>query len=150
MRFRPACIADQVAILVMGQTMVAELRPNLTFDLVRAMQTVDRALRAGTIFVVEEAYEVVGFLIAARIDYAACSGFYVEQQLFYVRPDKRGTRAAAVLFAGFVRWAESQRPEEVFAGIGWGRRSAAAARWIGRFGFEPAGQQIMRRQVGQH
>jgi hypothetical protein len=33
--------------------------------------------------------------------------------IFYVRPDKRGTRAAAKLFAGFTLWAERLKPEKI-------------------------------------
>lgn len=150
MRCRPACAADRADVLALGRAMVAELRPSLTYDGTRAEANFNRALARGNphVMVVEDAGRIVGFMVAAALEYAACSGFYIEQQLFYVRPDKRGSRAAAVLFAGFIRWAESIKPEEVFAGVAWGRRSAAAARWLGRFGFEPAGQQIMRRQMG--
>jgi len=151
-RCRLAREDDRAALLEMGRAMVAELRPMLRFDERRARRHFDRhfADPSITFFVVEEGGAVAGFLCAGRCDYAACSGFYVEQQLFYVRPEMRGSRAAATLFAGFARWAEDQRPEEIFAGIGWGRRSAAAARWLRNFGFEPAGQQIMRRRVGAH
>lgn len=124
-----------------------ESAPHLTFDPGRIHATINRALRPAsplTIFVAEEDDEVIGYLAAVKEAYAACSGFYIEQQLFYVEPRKRGSRAAAKLFAGFVRWAELQQAEETFANI-WDRKGGA--RWLKRFGFELAGQQ-MRRRVG--
>lgn len=137
---------DRAALQALGRAHAAETSPHLTFDPARCDSLIDRALRNGNpgIFVAEDGDEVIGYLVAVREAYAACSGVYVEQQLLFVRPDKRGTRAAAKLFAGFIRWAELQQAEEVFASI-WGR--PAGARWIRGFGFEPAGLQMRRRKV---
>lgn len=148
---RLAAEADRAGIIELAQMHPAEVTPWLTFDVDRCNATISRGLLGTpylTIFVAEDADGLVGYLVASRTDYAACTGFYIQQDLFFVRPDKRGTRAAAKLFAGFVRWAERLKPEEIFAGASWGRRSAAAARWFQRFGFEPAGQQLLRRRVG--
>jgi GNAT superfamily N-acetyltransferase len=142
---------DRERVIELARQQAAELVPWLTFDLARINATLDRAVLSGpnfTLFVAEDADGVIGYLGAALVPYAAFSGIYAEQQLFFVTPRKRGSRAAAKLFAGFVRWAEFHRAEEIFAGIGWGDRTVAAARWMRRFGFEPAGQQIMRRRVG--
>ena len=141
--------ADRERIIELGRQNVAELVPWLDFNLDRINGLVTRSLAGNlTFFVAEEDDEVIGYLVAEKVPYPASSGFYVDQRLFYVEPRKRGSRAAAKLFTGFVRWAELQQAEEIFAGIGWGDRSVAASRWMRRFGFEPAGQQIMRRRVG--
>jgi GNAT superfamily N-acetyltransferase len=138
--------ADRERIVELARQHQQESAPHLKFDLDRMAATIDRALagRNLTIFVAEEDDTVIGYLAAVKAPYAACSGYYAEQQLFYVEPRKRGSRAAAKLFAGFVRWAELQQAEEIFASI-WRRKGGD--RWIRRFGFEPAGQQ-MRRRVG--
>jgi GNAT superfamily N-acetyltransferase len=138
--------ADRERVTELARQHQAEAAPHLTFDRGRMTSTLDRALAASnlTIFVAEEDDVVIGYLAAVKAPYAACSGYYAEQQLFYVEPRKRGSRAAAKLFAGYVRWAELQQVEEIFASI-WGRQGGD--RWIRRFGFEPAGQQ-MRRRVG--
>lgn len=148
---RLAAETDRAAIFELARMHPAEVTPWLTFDTARCNATISRGLSPSpylTIFVAEDDEGLVGYLVASRTDYAACAGFYLTSDLFYVRPDKRGTRAAAKLFAGFVRWAERLKPEEIFAGASWGRRSAAAARWLQRFGFEPAGQHLMRRRIG--
>ena len=139
--------SDREQVVELAHQHQVESAPHLQFDPARANFQVTAALRQAntTIFVAEEDDQVIGYLLAVRVDYAACAGFYVEQQLFYVRPDKRGSRAAAKLFAGFVRWAEFQRAEEIFANI-WGRKGGA--RWVQRFGFESAGQQMRRRVSG--
>jgi GNAT superfamily N-acetyltransferase len=139
---------DRERVIELARQHQRESAPHLVFDLDRMHATVNRAMAMAkanlTIFVAEEDDAVIGYLAAVKAPYAACSGYYAEQQLFYVEPRKRGSRAAAKLFAGFVRWAELQQVEEIFASI-WGRRGGD--RWIRRFGFEPAGQQ-MRRRVG--
>lgn len=137
---------DRQAIIELAHQHQVESVPHLKFDRARANATVSRALAGAnlTIFVAEHDDVVIGYLAAVKAPYAACAGFYIEAQLFYVEPRKRGSRAAAKLFAGFVRWAEFQQAEEIDAGI-WGRKSGA--RWLQRFGFDSAGQQ-MRRRVG--
>jgi hypothetical protein len=143
---RLAAEADRAVIVELAHQHQMESAPHLKFDLDRIDATINRAFGGAnlTIFVAEEDDVVIGYLAAVKAPYAACAGFYIEQQLFYVEPRKRGSRAAAKLFAGFVRWAEFQQAEEIFAGI-WGRKSGA--RWLRRFGFDSAGQQ-MRRRVG--
>jgi GNAT superfamily N-acetyltransferase len=138
--------ADRERVTELARQHQAESAPHLKFDPARMHATVSRALlRANlTIFVAEKDDAVIGYLAAVKEPYAACSGCYIEQQLFYVEPRNRGSRAAVKLFAGFVRWAELQQAEEIFANI-WDR--TGGARWLKRFGFEPAGQQ-MRRRVG--
>ena len=141
---------DRHAVVELGRCMAVEQTPHLTFDVGRAGATFDAYLTGAnpTIFVLEEAREVVGFLAAQIMDYPACAGFFVSQELFYVRPDKRGTRAAASLFTEFNRWADSLNPEEVFAGIATGHRPEVAARWMRRFGFESTGQHMRRSPRG--
>lgn len=148
---RLALESDRAAIIELARLHPVEVTPWLTFDADRCNATISRGLAPDpylTIFVAEDEDGLVGYLVASRTDYAACAGFYLNLDLFYVEPRKRGSRAAAKLFAGFVRWAERLKPEEIYVGASWGRRSAAAARWFQRFGFESAGQQLMRRRVG--
>lgn len=149
MQARLAVESDRAAVLVLGQMMSLEKAPHLTFDVGRAHASFDRHFfdPGLTLFVAETDGEIVGFLMALRTPYAAHTGFFVHQELFYVRPDKRGTRAAASLFRAFNAWADSLNPEEVFAGVATGHRPEVAARWMRRFGFEPVGPS-MRRRVG--
>lgn len=146
---RLAAESDRAALIALGRQLSTEKGSHLVFDETRANATIDRHFSdpVVTFFVVEDDGEVVGFLMALRLEYAAHAGFFVAQELFYVRPDKRGTRAAASLFSAFNAWADSLHPEEVFAGIATGHRPDVAARWMRRFGFEPVGPS-MRRLVG--
>jgi GNAT superfamily N-acetyltransferase len=141
---------DREALHAMGEAMQAELRPDLPWCGPRWDEHIDRALVKDwpTILVVTIDTEPVGFLLANRAEWEGASSFFIFQRLLYVRPDKRGTRAAATLLARFVEWAESFNPVEILCGIGEGRRSRAAARFLKPLGFVPAGQQIMRRPVG--
>lgn len=137
---------DRAAVIELGRQMTALYKPNLTFDPVRADALITRSLTEAhpTIFVADDGGDIVGALAAFIVDYPAAAGFFVSQELFYVRPDKRGTRAAALLFTEFVRWADSLDPEEVFAGTATGHRPEVAARWMRRFGFETLGAHMRR------
>lgn len=150
MHCRLALESDLPALLELSHMQQVETLPHLDYDAEIATQTFRAYMDTAnpTFLVVEDEGVVIGFLMALFHAYAFCRGHFVSQEVIYVRPDKRGTRAAAKLFAGFVRWAERLKPEEIFAGASWGRRSAAAARWLQRFGFEPAGQHLMRRRIG--
>lgn len=141
---------DRAALAAMGQATHDELFPHLAYAPARIQSLIDRHLQDDwpVIMVVTEDDTPIGFFVAVKGDYFSCDGFFISQGVFYVRPDKRGTRAAATLFRRFVRWAESFNPEEIYAGIGRGRRSEVAARFLRGFGFEPSGQVIMRRVVG--
>jgi GNAT superfamily N-acetyltransferase len=141
---------DRDALRAMGEAMQAELRPDLPYDDERWNGNIDRCLvqQWPTILVVTGDEELIGFLMANCADWEGAAGFFIYQRLLYVRPDKRGTRAAAVLLSRFVRWAETFNPIEIDCAIGEGQRSALGARFLKSLGFEPAGQQIMRRPVG--
>jgi GNAT superfamily N-acetyltransferase len=148
---RLARASERETVLDMYEVGAAEVWPHLTFDRIRAGAVFDRHLADEwpTFLVVTENDTPIGFLLANRADYDAFAGFFISQAVFYVRPDKRGTRAAATLFRRFVRWAESFNPEDIYAGMGYGRRSTVlAARFLRGFGFDPAGQLLMRRRVG--
>lgn len=126
--------------------MVAEFRPNLTYHAGRGDETFDRYLATAnpTIFVAEHHREVVGLLIALTHDFLCAYGFFAIQEVFYVRPDKRGSRAAAELAIAFNEWADRLGPEEVYMGVATGYRPAAARRFMQRFGFEPVGDHLRR------
>jgi len=138
---------DRAAVIELARQMTELYRPDLTFDPVRADALVTASIKQAhpTIFVADDDGDIVGGLAAYIVDYPTAAGFFVSQELFYVRPDKRGTRAAALLFAEFNRWADRLDPEEVFAGTATGHRPEVAARWMRRFGFETLGAHMRRR-----
>lgn len=142
--------SDRAALATLAEAMQAELRPALPFDAQRWDDTFIRALHNTwpAILVVALDDEPVGFLIAGRGEWEAAAGFFVYQRLIYVRPDKRGTRAAATLLACFMKWAETLNPTEIYCSLGEGRSLKAAHRFLRRFGFKLAGEYTLRRPMG--
>lgn len=139
--------SEEDAVIDLVRMDAAETVPHLPFSEDRARATFRRYLETAnpTVFVVEDNREIVGFLTAYLTDYTFADGFYVAQDVIYVRPDKRGTRAAAHLVKTLRDWGFGLGATEVFAGIANGYKSnkltpERTARFMGHFGFQPVGQ----------
>jgi GNAT superfamily N-acetyltransferase len=99
-----------------------------------------------TIFFAEQRGDVVGFLLATMSGYRFSDGFYTTQEVMFVRPDKRGTRAAALLVRELVRWSDQLGALEITGGNDNNLFTEQTARLLGHFGFERVG--IFMRRVG--
>lgn len=110
---------DADAVLSLAEMQVQETLPHLDFRRDLAAETIEESLRTAdpTFFVVEDSREVVGYLMAFMESYAFTTGIFCVQEVLYVRPDKRGTRAAAHLVKEFVRWANIVGAREMIFGI---------------------------------
>lgn len=116
---RLAMPEDKDAVLSLAQMQVEETLPHLDFRRELAEETFDQSIAHAypTIFVVEDNREVVGFLMGMLEGYAFTTGVFVLQEVIYVRPDKRGTRAAVHLIKEFARWGEIVGAREIIFGI---------------------------------
>ena len=152
MRARLRRPEDEEAVVDLARIQTAETHPHLRFDEARSRATFRRAivLADPIIFVVEDDDgAVIGVLQALLCPYAWHAGFFVSQEVLSVRPDRRGTRAAAMLIQIFSEWAASMDAEEVFTGVTNGRKIIKYAKFMDRlFGFKPCGI-VMRRLKGQ-
>lgn len=138
---------DEEQCVALARMNVEELLPHLVYDEAVARATFHRSLTEAqpTFFVAEEGGgELVGFIMALTCGYGACAGFFATQEVFYVRPDKRGTRAAALLVQKFNDWADSLGPEEVHAGVANGFQPERTARFFEYYGFERVGLYLRR------
>lgn len=142
--------SDQAAILALAEMQVQETLPHLDFDHEVTRRTfweaIDRA--DPTILVVEDKREVIGYLMALMRPYAMTRGVFASQEVIYVRPCNRGSRAAALLIKGFLAWAERIEAREVYMGIANGFHPDRTARLFGHFGFELVGHHL--RKVPHH
>lgn len=139
---RLAAEKDRQAVLELARMQVEETLPHLDFCPVTASLTFDGALRRAepTIFVAEHRREVIGHLVAFIEEYAFTSGIFTVQEVLYVRPDKRGLRAAAALLDEFRRWSRLLEAREMIYGISNGRKTAAFTRFVSRHtGAQPVG-----------
>lgn len=85
-----------------------------------------------TLFVDVEGDEVVGFIACGIRRHAFAAGVFTTQELWYVRPDKRGTRAAARLLKQFISWSEMLQATDMLFGVPYGIEAERAARLIER------------------
>lgn len=110
---------DADAVVALARMQQEETLPHLDFSEEITRETIALSLKHAdpTIFVVEDKREVVGYLMALVSNYAFTSGLFVVQEALYVRPDKRGTRAAANLVKLFVQWGEHMQAREIIFGI---------------------------------
>lgn len=134
-RTRLAMPRDRQVVVDLARMDVAETLPHLDFDEEITGRTFDNAIAQAhpTIFVAEIDGEVIGFLMGVLETYAFTSGVFVVQEVLYVRPDRRGPRAAVLLLDEFRRWGEAVNARELIYGITNGRKTGAFERFIGRF-----------------
>ncbi len=116
---RLALMSDKEAFLDLVKMQVEETLPHLDFQYDLAEQTFEMGVNHAepTLFVCEDNREIVGYLVAFLESYSFTSGVFVVQEVLYVRPDKRGTRAAVRLIKEFVRWGEIVGAREWIFGI---------------------------------
>lgn len=148
---RLAQAKDEAAILELAEMQVRETLPHLTFSPEITRATFRRSLTEidPTIFVAEQDGVVIGHLLALICPYAMASGFFTSQEVVYVRPDRRGTRAAAELVRAFNEWSDHLNANEVFMGVANGRKIDRFIAFIQRlFGFDIVGVSLRRIRHG--
>lgn len=138
---RLALKEDKEAVLDLARMQVEETLPHLDFVYEIAEETFDNAINYAdpTIFVAEHKGEVVGYLLGLLEGYAFTSGNFIVQEVLYVRPDMRGTRAAACLTKEFLRWGDIVGAREWIFGISNKFQPERTARFFEHFGAERVG-----------
>lgn len=146
MHVRLALPADEDACVELARFQVEETLPHLDFDEATTRRTFQRYLDTAdpTIFVAVEKGAVIGHLMALMHTYAFTSGLFTVQEVLFVRPDKRGTRAAALLMDEFTRWSDQLGARENIGGNSNKFHSERTAKFLSRFGFEIVGYSMKR------
>ena len=137
---------DEDIVVELARLAVGENQPTLLFDEQRCRESFAGYLRhaSPTIFVVDQRGHVVGFMLAEVRDYRAVSGFFTIQEVLYVQPDKRGTRAAALLIKQLVDWSIRLGAKEIIGGNDGGKKSGQMTKFLERFGFQRVGNAMKR------
>ena len=143
---RFALESDMDVIVEMAKENMSETRPDLEFDEYKCRETVYRYLDKAdpTIVVVEDKGVVIGMLLAGLHDYRAASGLFTTQEVLFVRPGKRGSRAAVLLMKFLIAWSEQLGAKEIIGGNDNSFRSERTARFLEHFGFERVGYSMRR------
>ncbi len=146
MHVRLALEGDEDAIVAMARTNMEQTRPTLTFNEGRCRATIQNYFDQAnpTIFVAEDKGEVVGFLVCNFYEYHAADGLYATQEVLFVRPDKRGTRAAALLMKELIAWSKTLGALELVGGNDNEFNSDRTARFLEHFGFKRVGYSMRR------
>lgn len=92
---------------------------------------------------------LTGFLVCSMHEYLFSPRLHVILDTIYVRPDSRGTRAAASLAEQFVEWAKRLGALEAYMGVGHGQHIERTARFFERLGAQRVGWS-MRIKVPEH
>lgn len=148
MLVRLAIEADEDAFVALARLAVEESARHVGFSEDRVRRTFHSYLDTAhpTIFVAERRRELIGFLLATMSEYTFADGLFTTQEVLFVRPDLRGTRAAALLLDEFTRWSDRLGASENTGGNDNGLFTDATARLLEKRGFERVG--LFMRRIG--
>ncbi|WP_439392542.1 N-acetyltransferase family protein [Bradyrhizobium sp. PMVTL-01] len=140
---------EEDVFVELARTMQAESYPDQVFSEERTRDTYQRYLSSAhpTFFFADQDGDVIGVLQASISAYDFADGIYTTLCGTFVRPDKRGTRAAAMLIAEFTRWSDRLGALESTGGNDNKLTTERTTRLLGHFGFEPVGT-FVRRKFG--
>lgn len=126
----------------------AKTVPHLKFNEIRARAAiVDFFMQARpTFWVVEDKSGLVGFLCADFLIHRAFDGLFTIQEVLYVKPEKRGTRAATLLMRELITWSDDLGANEIIGGVDNETNIDRTAKFLSHFGFKKVGY-AMRREV---
>lgn len=88
----------------------------------------------------------VGFMLACMDEFYFGTEKIAQELALYVVPAARGSSAAVRMMRAFDDWARESGARVAQGGISVGINNDAAAKFYGRFGFEPCGT-AMRKEV---
>lgn len=145
MQVRLALEGDTEAIVAMARVNM-QTRPTLTFNEARCRKTIRNYLDFAdpTIFIADDKGAAVGFLVCNFYEHRAADGHTATQEVLFVRPGKRGTRAAALLMKQLISWAEMIGANEIIGGNDNEFNSDRTARFLEHFGFKRVGYSMRR------
>jgi GNAT superfamily N-acetyltransferase len=142
-------VADEEDVFVaLARLMLAESYPDQAFSEKVARETYRRYLETAhpTFLFADQGGEVVGVLQASISSYDFADGIYTTLCGTFVHPDKRGTRAAALLISAFTRWSDRLGADESTGGNDNNLTTERTTRLMSHFGFEPVGTFVRRKR----
>jgi GNAT superfamily N-acetyltransferase len=141
MQVRLAREEDIEQVLDLVRCAVLENRPWLLFDENRARTSFEDYLTTAdpTVFVVDGGDRLTALSVVSINAYRAAAGLFILHEIFYVRPEYRGSRAAALMIKSIISWSQALGVREIIGGNDSGKKSNQIARFLGRFGFTPVG-----------
>lgn len=139
---------EEDAFVDLAKLMLAESYPHLTFSEPIARETYRRYIETAhpTFLFADQDGQIVGVLQATISGYDFADGIFTTLCGTFVHPDKRGTRAAALLLSEFTRWSDQLGAIESTGGNDNNLTTERTTRLMGHFGFEPVGTFVRRKR----
>lgn len=147
---RLALETDIDEFVAMGKEIHLTTRPDLHWSEEKCRATFRQYLDTAspTIwFAVKSDQTVVGSLLADWSEYRAANGLYVTQEVLFVKPAYRGSRAASLLMKQLAAWAEQLKAHEIVGGVDNNYYPERTAKFLEHIGFQRVGY-VMRRIIG--
>lgn len=147
MKLRLALPSDEDSFVVLAKAAHEESLPHVAYSEAKVRATFQRYLVTAhpTITVVAAGDDLVAFASQTISEYPSGDGIYTTLEVSFVRPDKRGSRAAALLLRWFAEWSDQLGALESTGGNDNSLHSERTSKFLSRFGFEPVGI-FMRRK----
>lgn len=97
-----------------------------------------------TVFVIEDKGEIVGLAAADILEYRAADGIFTTQEVLYVKPENRGSRAAVLLMKHLIEWSKMLGAKEIVGGNDNDFNSERTAKFLEHFKFKRVGFSMRR------
>jgi GNAT superfamily N-acetyltransferase len=148
---RLALEKDTPEIIEMSRAACYESCPEDEFSVKRFSKTVKRSFDHAdpTFFICEDRGHVKGLLAARICDFDYKDGLFVTQRFLYVKPEYRGSRAAALLMNQLIEWADRLGAICIEGGNDNEFHSERTRKFLEHFGFEFTGYAMRRMLNGQ-
>jgi GNAT superfamily N-acetyltransferase len=136
---------DGPQMLDLARAAAAESAEGLGFDKDVFERTFVAAVTAGhpTVFVAEQGSWLIGFAVCQIESFYFTAGVSAVLRIVYVSPDKRGSRAPALLLQEFLRWSDSVGARIRYLGIDNGLHPDRTASFFERAGARRVGHNLV-------
>lgn len=125
---------------------VGSLLPHVAFDETHTRETFRHSITKAhpTTFVAIQGDDVIGMLICSIQGFYFMAGHWANNDIFYVQPEKRGSRAATLLIAAFNTWADEIGAQIAVSGNANKLSPDRTEKFHSHFGYEQVGRVLMR------
>lgn len=142
MLVRTAKLPDVPALVALGKSFIQEA-PNYSsrdFDADALLRNLEGVISGqGAVFVVESDQKIIGGIVCLTTKDWFNNDVIAFEQVFYVQPEYRASRAPLFLIDAFVNWAKHMGASRIQCGTTTGINTKGCLRLYERFGFREYG-----------
>lgn len=142
MLLRTAKLPDVPALVALGQSFIQEA-PNYSsrdFDANALLQNLESVINGlGAVFIVESDQKIIGGIVCLTTQDWFNNDVIAFEQVFYVQPEYRASRAPLFLIDAFLNWAKHMGASRIQCGTTTGINTKGCLRLYEHFGFREYG-----------